>query len=54
MLEDFLYDDKFWVIILIVLVFIFILGIHFVLIAIILWIVFLWWNKYKIKIPPFD
>ncbi len=54
MFEDILYDDKFWIIILIVLVFIFILGIRFVLIAIILWIIFLWWNKYKNKIPPLD
>ena len=54
MLDDIMYDEKFWIIILIVLVFIFILGIQLVLIAIIFWIIFLLWNKYKIKIPPFD
>jgi hypothetical protein len=54
MFEDFLYDEKLWIIILIVLVIIFVLGIQLILIAIILWIIFLLWNKYKIKMPPFD
>ncbi len=54
MLEDFLYDEKAWVIILIVLAIIFALGIQLILIAIVFWIILLLWNKYKIKMPPFD
>lgn len=54
MLEDYLYDEKFWIVILIALFVIFILGILFAIIVIMLWLVFLWWNKYMIKPPPFD
>ena len=53
-LEDFLYDEKFWLIILIVLVIIFFIGIQFAIILVILWLIFLWWNKYKTKVSPFD
>jgi hypothetical protein len=52
--EDFLYDEKFWIMLLIVLLVIFLLGIQFAIIVVIIWLIFLWWNKYKIKIPPSD
>jgi hypothetical protein len=52
MLEDLLYDEKFWIMILIILLIIFIFGIMFAMIAVIAWLIFLWWNKYKSRIPP--
>ena len=54
MINEIMYDDRFWITILIVLVFIFIIGIQLAIIAIVLWIIFLWWNKNKHRIPPLD
>lgn len=54
MLEDLLYDEKFWIMILVVLFLIFIFNIVYAMIAVIAWLIFLWWSKYKIRIPPPD
>ncbi len=54
MLEELLYDEKFWIMILVVLFVVFIFGILFAMIAVILWLAFLWWNKYRIRIRPSD
>ena len=53
-LEDIMYNEKIWIIILFVMIFIVILGVYLVIIAILLWILFILWHQYKIKIPPFD
>lgn len=54
MLEDFIHDEKFWIMILVILFLIFILGIMYAMIAVMAWLIFLWWSKYRIKIPPQD
>lgn len=54
MIEDFLQDEKVWIMILIILFIVFVFGIIYAMIAVIAWLIFLWWNKYKIRIPPPD
>lgn len=53
MVDDLLYDEKMWILILIVLIIISI-GIRFAIIAVIAWLIFLWWNRFKFRIPPSD
>jgi hypothetical protein len=52
MIEDLLYDEKFWIMMLVVLFIIFVLGILPAMLAVVAWLIFLWWNKYKSRLPP--
>jgi hypothetical protein len=52
MIEDLLSDEKVWIMILVILFIIFVLGIFYAMIAVIAWLTFLWWSKYRIRIPP--
>jgi hypothetical protein len=51
MVEDFLYDEKFWITILIVLVIIS-FTMPIAIIAVVVWIILILWNKYKLGLIP--